>query len=41
MLAMHQKLWGSPSSHLHEWWQVAFRRYNESAILTARHTVNA
>jgi membrane glycosyltransferase len=41
MLAMHQKLWGSPASHLHNWWQVAFRRYNENAARTARRTVNA
>jgi membrane glycosyltransferase len=27
MLALHQKLWGSPAVRWHEWWQVAFRSY--------------
>lgn len=38
MLAMHQKLWSSPSSHLHEWWQGAFRNYVESSALSIRRT---
>ena len=25
MLAMHQTLWSSPASRLHDWWQTAFR----------------
>jgi hypothetical protein len=37
--AMHQKLWGNPSSHLHEWWQAAFRHYVESSALTTRRAV--
>jgi membrane glycosyltransferase len=41
MLAMHQKLWGSPASHLHEWWQAAFRNYVESGALSTRRTVTA
>jgi membrane glycosyltransferase len=40
MLAMHHKLWGSPSSHLHEWWQAAFRNYVETSALSARRTVS-
>jgi membrane glycosyltransferase len=39
MLVMHQKLWSSPPSHLHEWWQAAFRNYVESSALTTRRTV--
>jgi membrane glycosyltransferase len=38
MLAMHQKLWSSPSSHLHDWWQAAFRHYVESSALSTRRT---
>jgi membrane glycosyltransferase len=41
MLAMHQKLWSSPASHLHDWWQAAFRHYVESTALSIRRTVNA
>ena len=40
MLSMHQKLWSSPSSHLHEWWQAAFRQYVESSALSTRRTVS-
>jgi hypothetical protein len=40
MLAMHQKLWGSPASHLHDWWQAAFRRYVETSALSTRRTVS-
>ena len=40
MLAMHQKLWSSPASHLHEWWQAAFRHYVESSALSTRRTVS-
>jgi membrane glycosyltransferase len=40
MLAMHQKLWGSPASHLHEWWQAAFRHYVETSALSTRRTVS-
>jgi membrane glycosyltransferase len=39
MLSMHQKLWASPASHLHEWWQAAFRHYVESSALQTRRTV--
>lgn len=39
MSEMHQKLWGSPSSHLHEWWQAAFRNYVETTALATRRTV--
>jgi membrane glycosyltransferase len=38
MLATHQKLWSSPSSHLHEWWQAAFRNYVETSALTIRRS---
>lgn len=31
MVAAHQKLWCSPATYLHEWWQSAFRIYNESS----------
>jgi membrane glycosyltransferase len=40
MLAMHQDLWSSPASYLHEWWQEAFRHYNESTALLTRRAVN-
>ncbi|HUC86591.1 MAG TPA: glucans biosynthesis glucosyltransferase MdoH [Candidatus Acidoferrales bacterium] len=30
MLALHQKLWASPSVCWHEWWQVAFKTYLKS-----------
>ena len=40
MLAMHKKLWSSPPSHLHEWWQAAFRNYVEARALSIRRTVN-
>jgi len=40
MFFMHQKLWGSPASHLHEWWQAAFRNYVESGALSVRRNVN-
>jgi membrane glycosyltransferase len=41
MMTLHRKLWRSPASDLHEWWQVAFRRYNESLELFVRRTVNS
>jgi membrane glycosyltransferase len=41
MMTLHQILWASPASHLHEWWQAAFRHYNESLALSARRTVSA
>jgi membrane glycosyltransferase len=41
MLAMHQKLWSSPASHLHDWWQAAFRHYVESSALSIRRNVSA
>jgi hypothetical protein len=31
MLATHQKLWCSPATYLHEWWQSAFGIYNEDS----------
>jgi membrane glycosyltransferase len=40
MFTMHQKLWSSPASHLHEWWQAAFRHYVESRALSIRRTVS-
>jgi membrane glycosyltransferase len=40
MLSMHQKLWSSPPSHLHEWWQDAFRNYVESSALSTRRTAS-
>jgi len=40
MLGMHQKLWSSPASHLHDWWQAAFRHYVEHTALTVRRTAN-
>jgi membrane glycosyltransferase len=30
MLALHEKLWASPSVRWHQWWQNAFRNYLES-----------
>jgi membrane glycosyltransferase len=41
MQAAHVKLWGRPSSHLHEWWQAAFRHYNESRVLEVRRSVSS
>lgn len=41
MLAMHQTLWSSPPSHLHDWWQTAFRHYVEASALSIRRTVHA
>lgn len=41
MMALHQKLWASPASHLHDWWQAAFRHYNESIALSIRRTVSS
>ena len=41
MLAMHETLWSSPASHLHEWWQTAFRHYVEASALSIRRTVHA
>jgi membrane glycosyltransferase len=40
VLAMHQTLWSSPASHLHDWWQTAFRQYVESTALSIRRTVS-
>jgi membrane glycosyltransferase len=40
MLAMHEKLWSSPASRLHEWWQEAFRRYVESGALSTRRNAS-
>jgi membrane glycosyltransferase len=40
MTALHQKLWASSASHLHEWWQAAFRHYYESIALSIRRTVS-
>jgi membrane glycosyltransferase len=40
VMALHRKLWASPSSHLHDWWQAAFRHYNESMALSVRRTVS-
>ena len=40
MLSMHQKLWSSRPSHLHGWWQAAFRHYVESSALSTRRTVS-
>jgi membrane glycosyltransferase len=41
MMGLHEKLWSRPASHLHEWWQAAFRHYNESIALSVRRTVSA
>ncbi len=30
MLTLHRKLWSSPPSRWHEWWQEAFRNYAEN-----------
>jgi hypothetical protein len=38
---MHQKLWSSPPSHLHDWWQDAFRHYVESSAIFTRRSANA
>jgi len=39
MGALHRKLWRSPASSLHEWWATAFRRYNETLVISARRTL--
>ncbi len=41
MLHLHRRLWSSPGPQLHQWWQAAFRRYNESNALSVRRTVGA
>jgi membrane glycosyltransferase len=41
MVRAHRKLWSSPASQLHDWWQAALRHYNESSALAARRTVSA
>ena len=40
MLVMHQTLWSSPASRLHDWWQTAFRHYVESSALSIRRTAS-
>jgi membrane glycosyltransferase len=37
----HQKLWSRPASHLHEWWQAAFRHYNAAMERSVRLNVSA
>jgi membrane glycosyltransferase len=40
MLSAHRKLWSSPASHLHDWWQAAFRHYNETNALALRRSLS-
>ena len=40
MLKAHRKLWSSPGSVLHGWWQAAFRHYNESQALALRRSLS-
>jgi len=40
MVGAHRRLWSSPSSHLHEWWQAAFRHYNETNALSLRRSLS-
>jgi membrane glycosyltransferase len=40
MRALHRRLWRSPASTLHEWWESAFRHYNESLALSVRRAVS-
>jgi membrane glycosyltransferase len=39
MGTLHRKLWRSPPSTLHEWWATAFRRYNETLLISCRRTI--
>ena len=41
MRALHQQLWRSPFSHLHDSWQDALRIYRDSGALTARRRIPA
>lgn len=36
MTAVHLSLWSRPTQQLHEWWQAALHRYNESVALFTR-----
>jgi membrane glycosyltransferase len=40
ILKAHRRLWSSPASHLHSWWQAAFRHYNESRALALRRSLS-
>jgi len=40
MLSAHRKLWSSPASQLHDWWQAAFRHYNETNALALRRSLS-
>ncbi len=40
VLTAHRRLWSSPASHLHSWWQAAFRHYNEASVLVTRRNLN-
>jgi len=37
---IHDRLWSSPLTHLHEWWQTAFREYNESLAIAVRREIS-
>ena len=39
MMLLHRKLWRSAATNLHEWWESAFRHYNESLALSTRRAV--
>jgi len=42
MQTVHVKLWHSSPSDVHEWWQQAFQRFNDSHVRAARrHSVTA
>jgi len=40
MEVAHHQLWSRPASQLHDWWQAAFRHYNEASELSVRRTVS-
>lgn len=40
MMIIHRRLWSTPASQLHSWWQAAFRHYNESSVLVTRRNLN-
>lgn len=40
VLSAHRRLWSQPATHLHTWWQEAFRHYNETNVLMTRRRQN-
>ena len=41
MQALHGKLWRSPPARVHDWWQEAYRIYNESVRRNIFHSIHS